>query len=109
MSKASRRYILNEWNPENPKFWRSKGRRKANRNLWLSISTLLLAFVAIWQVCSAAVAQLLRAGFHYMRQLSFSGLQPCRAFPAPRCAFSIPSWCRFSEGGAGHRLGGTES
>lgn len=50
MSKASRRYILNEWNPENPKFWRSKGRRKANRNLWLSISTLLLAFVAIWQV-----------------------------------------------------------
>lgn len=64
MSKANSKYILTDWNPENTQFWQTKGHKIANRNLWLSIPALLLAF-AVWQVWSVVVAQLPRAGFHY--------------------------------------------
>ena len=38
-----------DWNPEDKIFWAAKGRRIANRNLWISIPALLLAF-AVWMV-----------------------------------------------------------
>jgi len=64
MPKANNRHILTGWNPEDLKFWEDKGHKIANRNLWLSIPALLLAF-AVWQVWSVVVAELPRAGFQY--------------------------------------------
>jgi len=55
---------LFDWRPEDPKFWKGGGRAIAQRNLWLSISVLLLAFV-IWQVWSVAVAKLPAVGFKF--------------------------------------------
>jgi len=63
-NKQSNRYVLKTWNPENPKFWAEKGRQIANRNLWISIPALLLAFI-VWQVWSVVVTKLPAAGFQY--------------------------------------------
>lgn len=56
--------ILNQWNPEDPKFWEQQGRSVARRNLWISIPALLLAF-AVWQLWSVVVVYLPRIGFDY--------------------------------------------
>jgi len=56
--------VLKEWEPENPAFWESKGRKIARRNLWISIPCLLLAF-SVWMVWSVVVAKLPALGFTY--------------------------------------------
>ncbi|MFZ5617645.1 MAG: nitrate/nitrite transporter [Pseudomonadota bacterium] len=56
--------IIEDWRPEDEKFWNEKGRKIANRNLWLSIPALLLAF-AVWMVWSVVVAKLPSIGFEY--------------------------------------------
>src|SRR5574337_698959 len=52
------------WNPEDPVFWARSGQSIAARNLWLSISALVLAF-AVWMLWSVVVVQLPAAGFRY--------------------------------------------
>ncbi|GAB4518979.1 MAG: hypothetical protein Kow00133_04440 [Amphiplicatus sp.] len=56
--------VLEDWRPEDEAFWREKGRRIANRNLWISIPALFLAF-AVWMVWSIVVAKLPAIGFDY--------------------------------------------
>ncbi|MCB2113132.1 MAG: MFS transporter [Parvularculaceae bacterium] len=56
--------VLEDWRPEDEKFWNEKGRKIANRNLWISIPALLLAF-AVWMVWSVVVAKLPSIGFDY--------------------------------------------
>ncbi|MDR1967087.1 MAG: MFS transporter [Burkholderiaceae bacterium] len=57
--------VLTNWTPEDKTFWEREGKGIANRNLWLSIPALLLAF-AIWQVWSVMVATNLKAaGFNF--------------------------------------------
>jgi NNP family nitrate/nitrite transporter-like MFS transporter len=56
--------VLKEWEPENSAFWESKGRKIAQRNLWISIPCLLLAF-SVWMVWSVVVAKLPALGFAY--------------------------------------------
>ncbi len=56
--------LIEDWRPEDEKFWAEKGRRIANRNLWLSIPALLLAF-SVWMVWSVVVAKLPSIGFAY--------------------------------------------
>ncbi|MEX0645085.1 MAG: NarK family nitrate/nitrite MFS transporter, partial [Parvularculaceae bacterium] len=56
--------VIEDWRPENEAFWEEKGRHIANRNLWLSIPALLLAF-AVWMVWSVVVAKLPAIGFDY--------------------------------------------
>jgi NNP family nitrate/nitrite transporter-like MFS transporter len=55
---------LVDWRPEDEEFWKEKGQRIANRNLWISIPALLLAF-SVWMVWSVVVAKLPSIGFHY--------------------------------------------
>ena len=55
---------LTTWMPEDPAFWQSKGSGIAQRNLWISIPALLLAFV-IWQVWSITVPSLKSIGFNF--------------------------------------------
>jgi NNP family nitrate/nitrite transporter-like MFS transporter len=57
-------YVLTDWRPEDPVFWREKGAAIARRNLWISIPCLLLAF-AVWMVWSIVVAKLPSIGFNY--------------------------------------------
>lgn len=57
-------HVLSHWEPEDHAFWRSEGRSIANRNLWISIPALLLAF-AVWMVWSVVVVNLPNIGFKY--------------------------------------------
>ncbi|WP_436644191.1 nitrate/nitrite transporter [Microbaculum sp. FT89] len=61
---AMRSHILEEWAPDDPTFWEKTGRRIAQRNLWISIPCLLLAF-SVWLVWSVVVAKLPAIGFDY--------------------------------------------
>ncbi|MBW7837747.1 MAG: MFS transporter [Sphingomonadales bacterium] len=56
--------VLTDWRPEDEAFWEEKGRRIAQRNLWISIPCLLLAF-SVWMVWSVVVAKLPAIGFNY--------------------------------------------
>ena len=55
---------LQDWRPDDAQFWNSTGRRIAQRNLWISIPCLLLAF-SVWLVWSVVVAKLPSIGFTY--------------------------------------------
>ncbi len=56
--------VLSDWQPENQEFWQLYGKSIANRNLWISIPALLLAF-AVWMVWSAVTVRLNSVGFHF--------------------------------------------
>ena len=56
--------VIEDWRPEDEQFWETKGSKIAKRNLWISISCLLLAF-AVWLVWSVVVAKLPAIGFKY--------------------------------------------
>ena len=62
--------VLEDWRPDDPKFWEEKGRAVARRNLWISIPALLLAF-AVWMVWSMVVARLPAIGFAFDSQQLF--------------------------------------
>ena len=64
-------YLLTEWNPENEEFWEKKGKKIANRNLWISIPALVLAF-AVWQMWSILALNLNNIGFQFTREPLFS-------------------------------------
>ncbi|MDG4555718.1 MAG: MFS transporter [Candidatus Competibacter sp.] len=55
---------LVDWRPDDETFWEQTGRRIANRNLWLSMPALLLAF-AVWVVWSVIVVELPHIGFQF--------------------------------------------
>jgi NNP family nitrate/nitrite transporter-like MFS transporter len=57
-------HVLTHWDPEDKVFWEREGRRIAQRNLWISIPALLLAF-AVWMVWSVVVVNLPNIGFRY--------------------------------------------
>ena len=59
-----RRHLLVDWRPDDETFWATTGRRIANRNLWLSMPALLLAF-AVWVVWSVIVVELPHIGFKF--------------------------------------------
>ena len=50
--------------PEDEEFWADKGAKIAQRNLWISIPCLLIAF-SVWLVWSVVVAKLPAIGFNY--------------------------------------------
>ncbi|WNF35768.1 NarK family nitrate/nitrite MFS transporter [Bacillaceae bacterium IKA-2] len=55
---------ITKWEPENEQFWESEGKKHASRNLWISVSALLLAF-AVWQIWSVTAASLNDIGFNF--------------------------------------------
>ncbi|MBI3517308.1 MAG: MFS transporter [Proteobacteria bacterium] len=94
---------LTEWDPEDATFWNAQGRRIANRNLWISIPALLLAF-AVWMVWSVVVVNLPGIGFRYTTDqlfwlaalpgLSGALLRAFYAFMVP--IFGGRTWTAFS-------------
>ncbi|MGH8732022.1 MAG: nitrate/nitrite transporter, partial [Burkholderiales bacterium] len=63
MSKRETTWI-SEWNPEDDKFWESKGKFIAKRNLIWSILAEHLGF-SIWMIWSIVATKLPQAGFPY--------------------------------------------
>ncbi len=57
-------HVIAHWNPEDKPFWDGPGHGVAQRNLWLSIPALTLAF-AVWMVWSVVVVNLPNVGFKY--------------------------------------------
>ncbi|NWG88180.1 MAG: antiporter, partial [Hydrogenophilaceae bacterium] len=62
---------IQQWDVEDPKFWESTGKRIANRNLWISIPSLLLGF-AIWLMWGIITVQMLNLGFPFTKEDMFS-------------------------------------
>jgi NNP family nitrate/nitrite transporter-like MFS transporter len=55
---------IKEWNPEDSQFWESKGKKIANRNLWISIPSLLSGF-AVWLYWGIITVQMRYLGFQF--------------------------------------------
>ncbi len=57
---------IKTWNTEDSQFWESTGKRIANRNLWISIPSLLCGF-AVWLYWSIITVQMLSLGFPFAK------------------------------------------
>ncbi|MET1254435.1 MFS transporter [Aliikangiella maris] len=62
---------IKEWNVEDSEFWESKGRKIANRNLWISIPSLLCGF-AVWLYWGIITVQMLNLGFPFEKSELFT-------------------------------------
>ena len=62
---------ITRWNPEDEKFWESEGKKIANRNLWISIPSLLCGF-AVWLYWGIITVQMLNLGFPFAKSELFT-------------------------------------
>jgi NNP family nitrate/nitrite transporter-like MFS transporter len=62
---------INYWNPEDEKFWNAEGKKHARRNLWISVPSLMLAFI-VWQIWSVVAVRLNDIGFHFTEEQLFT-------------------------------------
>ncbi len=59
------------WKPEDEDFWNSTGKKIANRNLWISIPSLLCGF-AVWLMWGIITVQMLNLGFPFEQSELFT-------------------------------------
>jgi NNP family nitrate/nitrite transporter-like MFS transporter len=62
---------ITDWQPEDPVFWETTGKRVAYRNLWLSVPALLCAF-AVWGMWGIISVQMLNLGFPFSQAELFT-------------------------------------
>jgi len=62
---------ITNWNQEDEKFWRSEGKKHAKRNLWISVPSLMLAFI-VWQIWSVVAVRLNDIGFTFSQEQLFT-------------------------------------
>lgn len=62
---------ITNWNPEDELFWQSEGKKHARRNLWISVPSLMLAFI-VWQIWSVVAVRLNDIGFHFTEEQLFT-------------------------------------
>lgn len=62
---------LYKWDVEDTEFWETEGKRIANRNLWISIPSLLCGF-AVWLYWGVITVQMLNLGFPYEKSELFT-------------------------------------
>ncbi|MCI4663783.1 MAG: MFS transporter [Neomegalonema sp.] len=62
---------LGRWDPEDSAQWESEGRAIANRNLWISIPSLLCGF-AVWLYWGIVTVQMLNLGFPFAKSELFT-------------------------------------
>jgi NNP family nitrate/nitrite transporter-like MFS transporter len=60
-----------DWRPEDEAFWVSTGRRVANRNLWISVPSLLCGF-AVWVMWGIITVQMQNLGFPFTQAELFT-------------------------------------
>ncbi len=62
---------LHEWKVEDDGFWNSTGKSVANRNLWISIPSLLMGF-AVWLMWGIIAVQMINLGFPFSKAELFT-------------------------------------
>lgn len=62
---------LTDWRPEDPAFWASTGRGIAQRNLWISVPSLLCGF-AVWVMWGILTVQMANLGFPFTQPELFT-------------------------------------
>ncbi|MEH6472473.1 MAG: antiporter [Halopseudomonas sp.] len=62
---------IKDWEVEDPKFWEREGKQIANRNLWISIPSLLCGF-AVWLYWGIITIQMLNLGFPFAKSELFT-------------------------------------
>ncbi len=62
---------IKEWNVEDEAFWEREGKKVANRNLWISIPSLLCGF-AVWLYWGIITVQMLNLGFPFQKSELFT-------------------------------------
>ncbi|HYK73274.1 MAG TPA: NarK family nitrate/nitrite MFS transporter [Pseudoneobacillus sp.] len=62
---------IDYWNPEDEKFWNSEGKKHAKRNLWISVPSLMIAFI-VWQIWSVVAVRLNDIGFQFTEEQLFT-------------------------------------
>ena len=62
---------LTKWDVEDEAFWSSTGKRIANRNLWISIPSLLCGF-AVWLYWGIITVQMINLGFPFTQSQLFT-------------------------------------
>lgn len=62
---------IDKWEVEDPGFWESTGKKIANKNLWISIPSLLCGF-AVWLCWSIITVQMLNLGFEFEKSELFT-------------------------------------
>lgn len=62
---------IHEWDVENNETWQATGQSVANRNLWISIPCLLLAF-GVWQMWGMVTVQMKNLGFPFSQTELFT-------------------------------------
>ncbi|MFQ5448432.1 MAG: antiporter, partial [Saprospiraceae bacterium] len=55
---------LEKWDVEDDQFWQASGRKIANRNLWISIPSLLVGF-SVWLMWGIITVQMKNLGFTF--------------------------------------------
>jgi NNP family nitrate/nitrite transporter-like MFS transporter len=60
-----------DWRPEDEAFWAATGKRIANRNLWISVPSLLNGF-AVWLMWGIITVQMLNLGFPFTQAELFT-------------------------------------
>lgn len=56
--------LIEDWRPDDKSFWQATGNKIAQRNLWISVPCLLLAF-CVWMIFSAVAVNLPKVGFTF--------------------------------------------
>ncbi len=62
---------INDWRPEDERFWESTGKKIAYRNLWISVPALLCGF-AVWGMWGIITVQMLNLGFPFTQAELFT-------------------------------------
>lgn len=62
---------IKDWRPEDQDFWQNGGKKIANRNLWISIPSLLCSF-AVWLYWGIITVQMLNLGFPIPKEQLFT-------------------------------------
>ena len=62
---------VQDWQPEDERFWQTTGSRIAYRNLWISIPALLCGF-AVWGMWGIITVQMLNLGFPFTQAELFT-------------------------------------
>ncbi len=62
---------IKQWNPEDPVEWAERDKAIANRNLWISIPSLLCGF-AVWLYWGIITVQMLNLGFDFAKPELFT-------------------------------------
>ena len=62
---------VQDWRPEDERFWASTGSRIAYRNLWISVPALLCGF-AVWGMWGIITVQMLNLGFPFTQAELFT-------------------------------------